>query len=323
MVDPMELELWSETDVDEARDAIVAAFRAADPDGQRTARVFRDTLDQLYDGQHTGRYRWDQLFKTEKTHCGTLVEINLRRAFDDLIDDGDTLDYRILGHEIDCKYSQTVGGWMLPPESFEQLLLVAHADDAKGVWNLGVVRATQENRRMTSVNRDGKTNLSPLGKRRIAWIFRNEPMLPNTLLGLDKSTLDAVFAPKSGQQRVTELFRRVTHRRIGRNTVATLAQQDDYMKRVRDNGGARGMLRAEGFLIPGGDYESHRILARQLGTEVPLPGEFVSVRVVPAAEGDVGVAEVDGGHWRAAFPDEPTLGPAPKLPSTKAPIAEA
>jgi len=317
MADPIELALWSETDDDDARDAIVAAFRAADPDGQRAARVFRDTLDQLYDGQHTGRYRWDQLFKTEKTHCGTLVEINLRRAFDDLIDDGETLDYRILGHEIDCKYSQSVGGWMLPPESFDQLLLVAHADDAKGVWNLGVIRATEENRRMTSVNRDGKTNLSPLGKRRIAWIFRNEPMLPNTLLALDSSVLDAVFAPRSGQQRVNELFRRVTHKRIGRNTVATLAQQDDYMKRVRDNGGARGALRNEGFLIPGGDYESHRVLARCLGTEVPLPGEFVSLRVVPAVDGDVGVVELDGRYWRAAFPDEAVADPAPRLPTTK------
>jgi hypothetical protein len=170
---------------------------------------------------------------------------------------------------------------------------------------------------MTSVNRDGKTNLSPLGKRRIAWIFRNEPMLPNTLLALDRSVLDAVFSPRSGQQRVNELFRRVTHKRIGRNTVATLAQQDDYMKRVRDNGGARGALRDEGFLIPGGDYESHRVLARCLGTEVPLPGEFVSLRVVPAVDGDVGVVELDGRYWRAAFPDEAVAGPAPKLPTTK------
>ena len=50
-----------------------------DPDGSRIARVLRRTYDMLLDGQHTGRYRWDQLYKTEKTHFGTLVEINLQR----------------------------------------------------------------------------------------------------------------------------------------------------------------------------------------------------------------------------------------------------
>jgi hypothetical protein len=30
-----------------------------------------------WDGQHNGRYRWEQLHKTEKTHAGTLVEIAL------------------------------------------------------------------------------------------------------------------------------------------------------------------------------------------------------------------------------------------------------
>src|SRR6478609_7224287 len=109
MADPIELALWSETDDDDARDAIVAAFRAADPDGQRAARVFRDTLDQLYDGQHSGRYRWDQLYKTEKTHCGTLVEINLHREF--RFENGQVMDYRIAQVEADCKYSQTLGGW--------------------------------------------------------------------------------------------------------------------------------------------------------------------------------------------------------------------
>lgn len=306
-----------EFELDPQRDAIAEAFFAADPDGARLGRVFRDTLDQLYDGQHTGRFRWDQLFKTEKTHCGTLIEINLRRAFDDLIDDGDALDYRILGLDIDCKYSQTVGGWMLPPECFGHLLLVAHADDAKGMWNLGVVRASEANRRTTSSNRDGKTNLSPHGKQQIAWIFRNHPLPPNTLLSLDGDTLTAILAQRSGQKRVNELFRRVTNVRIGRNTVATVAQQDDYMKRVRDNGGARGILRTDGYLIPGGDYDSHRVIARTLGIEVPLPGEFVSVRVVPASEDDIGVVELDGGYWRAAFTDEVVTEPAPRLPTTR------
>src|SRR5215213_10097391 len=88
-------------------DAVLADLLHRDPDGSRTARVLRNTLDQLYDGQRTRRYRWDQLYKTEKTHCGTLVEINLQREF--RFTDGGTLDYCLAGVEVDCKFSQSLG----------------------------------------------------------------------------------------------------------------------------------------------------------------------------------------------------------------------
>ena len=308
---------FAELDHDPARDAIVAAFLAADPDGLRAARVFRETFDQLYDGQHTGRYRWEQLFKTEKTHYGTLLEINLRREFDDVIDDGELLDYRVLGEDIDCKFSQNMGGWMLPPECFSHLLLVATASDKGGSWSLGVVRASDENRR-TSENRDGKTGLNVRGRSQIAWLRIDAPLPPNVLLGLNDETLAAVLAPSSGQARVIELLRRVTGTRIGRNTIATLGKQSDYMARIRDNGhGARTILRAEGYLIPGGDFEVHRNVATQLGIEPPGPGEVVSVRVVPASAEDAWTVELEGRTWRAARDDEAVCEPAPRLPETR------
>ncbi|MDB6037229.1 MAG: restriction endonuclease NaeI, partial [Verrucomicrobiales bacterium] len=107
---------------------VASELRRIDPDGFRTATVLRETIDQLYDGQRTGRYRWDQLFKTEKTHCGTLVEINLVREFK--FQDGSLLDYQIAGIEVDCKYSQKVGGWMIPPEAVGHLCLVISAEDS-------------------------------------------------------------------------------------------------------------------------------------------------------------------------------------------------
>ena len=308
---------FSVLDPDSARDAVVAAISAADPDGTRAAGVFRETFDQLYDGQHTGRFRWDQLFKTEKTHYGTLFEINFRREFDDVIDDGELLDYRVLNEDIDCKYSQNMGGWMLPPECFGHLLLVATASDQGGTWSLGVVRATDENRR-TSENRDGKTGLNVRGRSQIAWLRVDAPLPPNVLLGLSDETLAAVIAPSSGQARVIELLRRVTRTRIGRNTIATLGKQSDYMARIRDNGhGARTVLRAEGYLIPGGDFEVHRNVAIHLGIEPPQPGEVVSVRVTPASPQDAWTAELEGKLWRAAREDEEITEPAPRLPETR------
>lgn len=283
---------------------------------QRFAKVFRATYDQLYDGQHTGRFSWDQLFKTEKTHFGTLLEINLRREFAEVIADGDLLDFKIAGHEIDCKYSYRIGGWMLPPESFGQLLLVCNADDAKSEWAVGIVRAEEEFLR-ASVNRDMKSGLNEVGRSAIEWLHWGKPMVPNVLLHVDDAARQRILAPKSGQKRVNELFRSAQRMRIGRNAVATVAQQDDFMKRVRANGGARSALAEEGILVMGGDYESHRRVAQGLGLEQPLPGEFVSARVTRAAESDPNTVELQGGLWRLADDSDP-IERAPDLPSTKA-----
>ena len=45
--------------------AVGAELRALDDGGTRMAAAIRGALDMLLDGQHTGRYRWDQLHKTE------------------------------------------------------------------------------------------------------------------------------------------------------------------------------------------------------------------------------------------------------------------
>ncbi|GID94541.1 NaeI family type II restriction endonuclease [Amorphoplanes digitatis] len=307
-------------DPDPAREQIASAFLLADPQGIRLADVFRRTFDSLYDGQHTGRYRWDQLMKTEKTHYGSLFEINLRRAFDDVLDDvpdeDSPLDYRVLGHDIDCKYSQRLNGWMLPPECFNHLLLVATSSDENGTWSLGIVRASEANRRETS-NRDRKTQLNQRGASQIQWLFRNAQLPPNILLSLDAATIAKIFASSSGQARINNLCRLVTGRRIGRNTIATVAQQDDYMARLRDNGGgARTVLRKEGYLIAG-DYEVHRRIAKTLEQPEPQAGEVVSFRVVPAMNSGRPTVELDGRRWRIAHEGEAVTEPAPKLPEIK------
>ena len=227
---------------------VFEALRNHDPDGARMAKTLRETIDQLYDGQHTGRYRWDQLHKTEKTHCGTLVEINFQREFN--YDDGVRLDYRIEGHEVDCKYSQDDGRWMIPNEARGELCLVVTACDAESRWSAGLVRMT-EDRLSSGSNRDAKTNLNSNGRADIQWLHRNAELPPNILLHLPDTTVAAIFAERSGQARLNRLFRLVQGRRISRGVVATLAQQKDPMKRVRADGGSRTQLRDEGFVILG------------------------------------------------------------------------
>lgn len=286
---------------------------AADPDGMRTARVFRETFDQLYDGQRTGRYRWSQLYKTEKTHYGTLLEINLRREFNDVIDDPSDktlLDYQIAGIDIDCKYSMTLGGWMIPPEARGQLLLVANADDQRGEWSLGIVRASADHLGK-GTNRDGKTNLNAFGRQSVEWLWHRTALPPNVLLQISDTDIAAIFEQRSGQKKLNELFRRVQNRRVGRNTVATVAQQQDYMKRVRENGGARTRLQPEGIIILAGEWAAHRAVATELGCAVPADGEFVAVRVAPAVSTDEHTSFLGGDYWRLAGDNDPVVTAPP------------
>jgi hypothetical protein len=271
--------------------------------------VLRETLDQLYDGVHTGRYRWDQLYKTEKTHCGTLVEINLQREFK--FDDGFSMDFLIDGVEVDCKYSQSLGGWMIPPESMGHVCLLVTANDEQANWSLGAVRI-HDSILTKGGNRDAKRSITAQGRKQIHWIHQKSPLPPNVLLQLPRLVVDEIMAMPSGQQRVDQIFRVAQEKIIGRGVVATLAQQNDYMKRVRYNGGARSRLQLEGIIILG-HYDEHRSIAQTL--EVPMPdrGESVSVRVAPADGQERDVVRLDGQLWRKARPSDPVVA-APTCP---------
>lgn len=296
---------------------IVQRYLDSDPDGSRTASVIRRTFDQIYDGRNTGRYRLDQLSKTEKTHIGSLIEINLRGEFSDLFQDGRKLDFQVDGIDIDCKFSITFGGWMIPREAVNELLLVCTANDEKSEWGIGVIRAA-ESRLNLGQNQDAKRSLRSASKSDVDWMFFGEPLPENILLHLDREVVDQILNPTiSGQKRVNELLRRVTNRAIPRGTIATVAQQDDYMKRVRAHGGATTQLAKEGYLVIGGTYETHREIARQLGATVPGRGETVSVRVVPADPYGLGSVMIEGNKWRLALQDEETTLPAPTLPPIK------
>lgn len=299
---------------------------SVDPAGERFGRVLRDTIDQLLDGEHTGRFDWNDLHKTEKTHAGTLVEINLLREFG--LQSGVDMDYLIEGIEVDCKFSQTPYAWMIPPEALDEICLVVWADDWEKKWSAGLLRAnraklTTSGNVTKKGNRDGKFRLTKKDRHLVHWLWLDQPLEENLLLHLDRDTQAAVLAAGSGSKRspgqakVNELFRRVQKRRINRTVIRTLAQQKDYMKRVRGDGGARDKLRDEGILICG-DYPNHRKVAEALGLPVPQEGENVSVRVVEAKPHHAGCPRVllDGRYWVVAGPDDAPER-APLLPSTK------
>ncbi|MFJ2112827.1 NaeI family type II restriction endonuclease [Streptomyces sp. NPDC087850] len=284
-----------------------------DPVGLRFSSILRDTIDQLLNGEATGRYDWKTLHKTEKTHAGTLVEINLQREFK--FADGTATDYRISGIQVDCKYSQQFGGWMIPPEAVDHLCLLVWADDYKSRWSAGMLRIRSEF--LNQGNRDLKRTIKAEHRNKILWLWHDAELPANILLHMNEDDREAVFAQPSGQARLNELFKRVQQRPISRNVVRTIAQQKDYMKRVRGNGGSRSALRDHGIIIIG-DYASHKQIAKDLGLPIPREGEFVSVRVTPTTidHADRRQTTLDGKSWVIAVPED-QIHPAPLLPTTQ------
>jgi hypothetical protein len=270
----------------------------------------------LLDGQHTGRYRWDQLYKTEKTHFGTLVEINLQREFG--FADGQSMDFAIQGIDVDCKYAQSLGEWMIPPEAMGHIILGLWASDKLGRWSLGLIRITEQVLSPSRGNRDLKRRLSASGKKAVAWIFSDQPLPENALLRIPPTDVSRIFEPTHGTKRVDMLFRLAQRRLISRAVVATVAQQEDYMKRIRGNGGSRSSLRPEGIVIFG-QYDSHGRVAETLGLPIPGPGESVSVRLASmrADRASAPFVSLQGRRWVVAQEDDPPEM-APLLPEIRA-----
>ncbi|WP_092806964.1 NaeI family type II restriction endonuclease [Klenkia marina] len=291
-----------------------------DPHGDRFASVLRDTLDQLLDGRRRGRFDYRNLYKTEKTYMGTLVEINLQRAFD--FNDGDVTDYSIADIDVDCKFSQRIGGWELGPEMLDQLCLVVRCSDRESSWRAGLVRASADALRETT-NRDAKRRLNDLGMSQIQWLWPDHGRLAeNLLLHLSPEVRDRIMTATGRtrranpvQARVNQLFREVQGRIIRRSVLETVAHgADDPLKRARGNGGARDKLRPEGILVLG-HQDNDPLVADALGLPRPRKGEFVAARVVqidgPTASRPA--AEISGRYYAVALPGD-VAEEAPEVP---------
>ena len=289
---------------------VARAFRDLDPSGNRLGRLLRDTLDQVYDGVHTGRYRWYQLSGAERLHFGPILAINLQRAFK--LDDSVDADFKIAGVDVGVVFDPLVHEWTVPARLLGMPCVGVTADDAQARWAACVFRADLAD---LEAHSQGAWRPTPGLLRSADWLWGEVSLPPNVLALLPADEVELILNAGerggSGQARVDELFRRVRERRIGRAVVATVAKQVDYMRRVRRNGGARTSLRPEGIVILG-QYDSHRRLAERFGLPVPEDGEFVSTRLVPDPK--LGV-EIDGGLWRLARPDDPVVT-APLLPPT-------
>ncbi len=289
---------------DDGLDRAVGWFRSQPRMQERFASAIRQSFDEVFDGQRTGRYRLEQLSKVEKTYIGTKVEIVVQDEFG--LQRGRRLDYLVDEQEVDSKWSMKSGGWMIPTEAVGELCLCLTADDNKTEFQVGIVRAGDA-RLKTGENKDKKRRLNDDGMLAMTWLVNPGALAENLLLHLGERTRGSILNDSlSSQRRVTELFRRVQQRIIRREVVLTVARQDDGPKRARD---ARNTLCAEGVIVLG-HQESHPRIAISLGLEVPPRGSWLSCRVVRARADDDRTAEIDGASWKLARPED-QLEPGP------------
>lgn len=302
---------------------IVEWFDAEDGARERLRWALRDSLDELLDGQRTGRWAYQHLSKTEKTHLGTVVEVNLTKEFE--FADGDDLDWQIADHDIDCKFSKDLGGWEIPMEMYlctdhgerqgkaNHPALLTWFDDTTNRWATGLITITDERLRWKvhthgrAYNRDNKRSLANTSAGCVYWLWGGlQTDLPrNLLLHLDPDVRGRILSPDlSGQKRVDQLFREVQGQIVGRETVLTVAQQDDAPKRARD---ARIPLREEGIVILG-HQDAHPMIAAALKLPAPVKGEWIAVRITPVSETDSRpFVTMHDQRWARAHDDDPVV----------------
>jgi hypothetical protein len=234
-------------------------------------------LDEVLDGQRTGRYDVNALEKPEKTYLAAKVGIICRVTYGF---SAGTLHYLVDGHHVHPRFSFT-GAWTLPREALGHLGLLLTADDEHSRFSVGLLHITEDT--VLPGPPERKYRLSPAGRRAIHWLVRSGDLPENFLLHLPANTRDLILADHlSGQKRINELFRHVRDRIIPREPMATVAHQTDPAKRVRD---ARRHLRDDGIIVLG-HQGKHPDIAHGLQLSVPTKGSWISTRVVPARPDD-------------------------------------
>lgn len=233
--------------------------------------MLRQCVDDVIMTPKTGRRSYEELEKTEKTYIGTRVEIELRAMLG--LHRG-KLDTVILGHDVDIK--NTMGNnWMIPTEAIDNICILVAADEVRAQCYFGLIVANPDY--LThGQNKDSKKSVSALGFANIFWLLNRHHYPPNFWRTVAADVVNRIFSGKTGNERMTNLFREVQKQPITRDVVQAVAQQQDFMRRIRsDNGrGTRDRLAREGILLLSGQYDAQII--HRLGLPKCSGSEFIS-----------------------------------------------
>ena len=245
---------------------------------QGVPQILRQAIDEVIDAPRTNRFTLAETEKTEKTYLGTKVEILLRAYLK--LQKGRILDLSIGGVEADIK--NTMGGnWTIPMEAFGHPCVLVKENEKKALCSIGIVIARDAYLNPGS-NRDAKRSLSANGLQNVWWILKDHPYPSNFWELMPVKQRHEIMAAGGGTKRLAALFRTVQKQPISRLLVQAVAQQDDYMKRIRRNGGARDILAAEGIAVLWGQMD--RTLIKSLNLGNVGPDEFISYKAITPSE---------------------------------------
>lgn len=236
--------------------------------------LVRDAIDFVLDPVHTARTRIVELDNVEKTFIGLKVEHFFRDKLD--IPKG-VRDLRIVDEDVDVKHT-VQNSWTIPPETYRvegPCVLIMTAED-QGFCRLGLIRA-RDAYLTPGKNRDAKRTVSAAGKANILWLLPEAHFPVSRWHGLDMEAFRALRKIKGGAERAAKFFEANLNRPTHRSVIqALLYDQDDYMKRLRGNGGARDKLK--GVALLSGMRKDDVKLARVHGVELAAD-EMVAIRL--------------------------------------------
>ena len=239
---------------------------------EKLRSFFRSAIDEVIDTARSSRYFFAQLEKTEKTYLGTKFEILLRDWLQ--VPRGVRLDLLVGGREVDVKSTTAGSGWMIPPEAVDQFCILLRVNERDAKCAVGLVRARPEYLRLGK-NRDAKTGIAAAARVNIWWLVSDFPYTPNFWSIVSETDRQEIMALNGGTDRLAMLFERYQQVPISRVQIAAVAAQDDFMKRLRKNGGARDRLAPQGIAIL--YSENDRELMQSLGLSFGFR-EFLSFK---------------------------------------------
>lgn len=255
---------------------IEAEIRRRIPDdiSGKLGELVVDALEFVLDPVRTGRTKIAELDNVEKTFIGLKVEHFVR----DLLDAPKGIrDLKLAGHDVDVKNTvRTPWAWMIPPETYrleEPCLLIAASENTRRAA-MGLIVARNEY--LGAPNRDKKRGIKTGAHKDILWLATEVPWPGDRWAGIDMARFRELRKIKGGSKRAAQFFEENLRKPIHRSVVqALLFDQHDYMKRLRENKGARDILKPRGILLLSGLYD--RQVIERLGVPPVRNNELIAV----------------------------------------------
>jgi hypothetical protein len=240
---------------------------------ENVGQIIREAVDYVIDAPTLARYNISDLEPDEKTAIGKRIERLIRHRFK--IQRGKSLDLSLAGEDVDIKTTMS-NKWMFSTSSWGKVNLLIAYDEKKATFKAGLVFVRSE--QLGAENRDTKRTLKSKFYEEISWIVQDEKYPNNFFSKIPTTILEKITSLRYGQHRINALFELVHGKVIPRHVIPSLANQQDALKRIRRNGGARTTLWKKGFLILSGTYTSDRDIAIAATNIALQRDEFISIR---------------------------------------------